>query len=145
MAKKTSGGKGAAEACPCGSGRDYAACCGRFLDAGERPSTAEQLMRSRYTAYVRAREDYLLATWHASTRPAALDLDASVRWLGLKIVRTEAGGEDDAEGRVAFVARSKSGGRAQRLEEDSRFVREDGRWYYVDGRFEPPGRPAGQS
>ena len=134
MAKK-SGARNAVDGCPCGSGRVYAQCCGRYVDGGELPDTAEQLMRSRYTAYTLAREDYLLATWHASTRPSGLGLDPAVQWLGLKIVRTEAGGATDAEGRVAFVARSKLGGRAQRLEEDSRFVREGGRWYYVDGRY----------
>ena len=134
MAKKP-GARNAVDGCPCGSGRAYAECCGRYLDSGEQPATAEQLMRSRYTAYALAREDYLLATWHASTRPSALDLGSGLQWLGLKIVRTEAGGAHDTEGRVAFVARSKPGGRAQRLEEDSRFVKEGGRWYYVDGRY----------
>jgi SEC-C motif-containing protein len=134
MAKK-SGARNAVDGCPCGSGRAYAECCGRYVDGGMLPETAEQLMRSRYTAYALAREDYLLATWHASTRPSGLELDPAQQWLGLKIVRTEAGGADDAEGRVAFVARSKLGGRAQRLAEDSRFVKEGGRWYYVDGRY----------
>lgn len=90
-------------------------------------------MRSRYTAYVLLNEPYLKATWHASTRPAALDLDAEpqFRWIGLTIKRHEVQGEDRAT--VAFVARYKIGGRAFRLSETSRFVREDGRWLYVDG------------
>jgi SEC-C motif-containing protein len=89
-------------------------------------------MRSRYSAYVLGLEDYLLATWHASTRPAALNLAAEPRtkWIGLEIkARTQTG---DAM-TVEFVARCKVGGRAQRINEVSRFVREDGRWYYVDG------------
>ena len=89
-------------------------------------------MRSRYSAYVLGLENYLLATWHASTRPAALDLGAgpAAKWLGLDVKeRTEAG--DTAT--VEFVARCRVGGRAQRLHEISRFVRENGRWYYVDG------------
>ena len=92
-------------------------------------------MRSRYSAYVLGREPYLLATWHASTRPTALDLDkeTSPRWLGLDIKRHQATGPDSAV--VEFVARYKTGGRAHRLHEVSRFVREDGRWYYVDGEF----------
>ena len=92
-------------------------------------------MRSRYSAYVLGLEDYLLATWHASTRPTALDLDkeTSPRWLGLDIKRHQATGPDSAV--VEFVARYKTGGRAHRLHEISRFVREDGRWYYVDGEF----------
>ena len=75
MAKKP-GARNAVDGCSCGSGRAYAECCGRYLDGGEPPATAEQLMRSRYTAYALAREDYLLATWHASTRPSALALDS---------------------------------------------------------------------
>ncbi|MBL8252023.1 MAG: YchJ family protein [Candidatus Competibacter sp.] len=122
-------------ACPCGSGMAYAACCGPYLDGGQRPATAEALMRSRYSGYVLARKDYLLRTWHQSTRPGTLDLDDSsiINWLGLKIVRTEAGGPDDARGVVEFVARYKVGGKAHRLHEISRFVREGGRWFYLDG------------
>ena len=92
-------------------------------------------MRSRYSAYVLGLEPYLLATWHASTRPTALDLDkeTSPRWLGLDIKRHQATDPDSAV--VEFVARYKTGGRAHRLHEASRFVREDGRWYYVDGEF----------
>jgi SEC-C motif-containing protein len=96
-------------------------------------------MRSRYTAYVLAHEDYLLRTWHATTRPAALGLkDAGpVKWLGLRILRTEAGGADDRDGRVEFVARYSINGRAERLQEASRFLREDGQWRYVDGQIAP--------
>ena len=89
-------------------------------------------MRSRYSAFVRGQEEYLLATWHASTRPAALNLAAEPqpKWLGLEVrAQTETG--DAAT--VEFVARRKIGGRAQGLHEISRFVREEGRWYYVDG------------
>ena len=89
-------------------------------------------MRSRYVAYALGREAYLLATWHASTRPAALELDAQeLRWIGLDIKRFETSGEDDAS--VEFVARYKVGGRAHRMHEISRFVRVDGRWYYTTG------------
>jgi SEC-C motif-containing protein len=91
-------------------------------------------MRSRYSAYVFKLEDYLLATWHASTRPARLDLigDAS-KWLGLQIKQSAQQDEDHAS--VEFVARYKIAGRAHRLHELSRFVREEDRWYYVDGDF----------
>lgn len=120
--------------CPCDSGAAYAACCGRYVDDGIVPATAEQLMRSRYAAYVLRREDYLLRTWHASTRPPALHLaDSPAKWLGLKVLRTEAGNAEDSEGVVEFVARYKVGGKAARLHESSRFVREGGRWLYVDG------------
>ena len=92
-------------------------------------------MRSRYTAYVLGLEDYLLATWHASTRPASLDLagDTATRWLGLSVKRHEV--IDESHAVVEFVARYKIGGRARRLHEVSRFVREDARWFYVDGEF----------
>lgn len=120
--------------CPCESGAAYTACCGRFLEAGARPPTAIELMRSRYTAYVLGDEPYLLRTWHADTRPSALGLAREgVKWLGLKVVRTEAGGVQDQAGVVEFVARYKVGGRAARLHEASRFVRVHGDWRYVDG------------
>ena len=90
-------------------------------------------MRSRYVAYALGREDYLLATWHPSTRPAALGLDGQpgMRWIRLDIKRHETLG--DARAVVEFVARYRVGGRARRLHETSRFVLEDGRWFYVDG------------
>ncbi len=91
-------------------------------------------MRSRYSAYVLGLEDYLLASWHASTRPASLDLasDMPAKWLGLSV---KAAGKEGDAGTVEFLARYKAGGRAYRLHERSRFVREGGRWYYVDGEL----------
>ncbi len=90
-------------------------------------------MRSRYTAFALGDEPYLLATWHASTRPPALHLagDTAVKWIGLDVKRAETTGSDSAV--VEFVARSKVGGRAQRLHEVSRFVREGGKWFYLKG------------
>ena len=123
--------------CPCESGLDYAACCGRFIDGGEKPETAEQLMRSRYTAYTLCNGDYLKRTWHPTRRPGMLGLDDKVRWLGLKVKRTEKGGADDSEGIVEFVARYKIDGRGHRLHEISRFVKENGQWLYVDGKLLP--------
>ncbi|HEX4853987.1 YchJ family protein [Arenimonas sp.] len=120
-----------ADACPCGRG-DYARCCGP-LHAGAAAPDAEALMRSRYSAYARGDATYLQATWHASTRPASLDLaaDPPLRWLGLDVKRHAADGD---RATVEFVARCRQGGgRAARLHETSRFVREDGRWLYVDG------------
>jgi SEC-C motif-containing protein len=92
-------------------------------------------MRSRYTAYTLLNENYLLATWHSSTRPAGLGLadEATTKWLGLEIKRQE---QLDAENAlVEFDARYKVNGRAHRLQEISRFVREDGLWFYVDGEI----------
>jgi SEC-C motif-containing protein len=117
--------------CPCGSGLSFAACCGPFL-AGEKPApTALALMRSRYSAYCLGNAVYLLNTWQP--RPKQLDLDPEVRWLGLKILGYTAGGEGDDQGTVHFQARYKIGGhRAERMEENSRFQRIGGRWYYLD-------------
>jgi len=119
--------------CPCGSTRKYADCCGRHVEGGEPAPTAEVLMRSRYTAYTLLKEDYLLATWHASTRPPVLGLKEEVptKWLGLEVKRCAQQDADRAI--VEFVARYKVNGRAHRLHEVSRFVREDGRWLYLDG------------
>lgn len=120
--------------CPCGSGAPAEACCARW--SREKPAPdAEALMRSRYCAYVATDAAWLLATWHASTRPAALNLadGAKTQWLGLQVLRYEQHAADRAS--VEFIARYKLGGRAQRLHEISRFVFEDGRWFYVDGSF----------
>ncbi len=119
--------------CPCGSNRNLADCCGRYLDGHEIPPSAEALMRSRYTAFTLNREDYLLATWHPTTCPEALGLKEEVanKWIGLEIKRSELA--DAGNAIVEFVARYKVNGRAHRLHEVSRFVREEGRWFYVDG------------
>ena len=134
--------------CLCGQALPYAECCGKY-HAGQPAPTAEALMRSRYSAYALGLEAYLRATWHATTRPDAQTplCDPATRWLGLEIRDCGAVDSDDASETdsafVEFVARCKVGGRAYRLHEKSRFVREDGRWYYVDGRFiERPGRRA---
>ncbi len=92
-------------------------------------------MRSRYCAYVTGNSDYLLATWHADTRPQVLSLEDApgqrTQWLGLDVKRHRVTGTDTAE--VEFVARYRiGGGSAVRLAEHSRFVRRDGRWYYLD-------------
>ena len=88
-------------------------------------------MRSRYSAFVRGDVPYLLATWHSSQRPAELTLDAATKWLGLEVKQHRSTGLDTAE--VEFVARFRVAGRAVRQHERSRFVRENGRWWYVDG------------
>lgn len=96
------------------------------------PADAQALMRSRYAAYEAGDRDWLLASWHASTRPANLELDPATKWLGLEVRDHKRIDDDHAE--VEFVARCRvGGGRAVRLHERSRFVREVGRWYYVDG------------
>jgi SEC-C motif domain protein len=122
--------------CPCGNPAGYIECCG-LLHEGAMATNAEQLMRSRYSAYVLRREDYLLASWHPDTRPDTLRLAAqqpAPTWLGLEVRRQQRVDEDHAI--VEFVARYRlGGGRAQRQHETSRFVRKDGRWYYLDGEL----------
>ncbi|MDS1139027.1 YchJ family metal-binding protein [Pusillimonas sp. SM2304] len=95
---------------------------------------AQTLMRSRYTAFVLDELGYLLDTWHASTRPASLEGNApGVKWLGLQLRGHAAQDADHAT--VEFVARYRHHGQAVRLHEISRFLREDGRWFYIDGDF----------
>ena len=117
--------------CPCG-GKTFEQCCGRFLRSDHVPNTAEELMRSRYTAYTLQEEAYLQATWYARTRPVGLITEAGLKWLGLEVRKHLPEGDTAT---VEFVARYKIDGRAHRLHEISRFVREDGRWFYVDGSF----------
>ena len=114
----------------------YGQCCGRWLeeDATHGPFApdAQQLMRSRYTAFVLEREAYLRATWQASHRPAQIEFDPGVKWLGLEVRDYQLTGADTAA--VEFVARQKpANGPATRLHERSRFVLEGGRWLYLDG------------
>ncbi len=120
--------------CPCGSGLDYGACCGLYLDQNWHAPDCLTLMRSRYTAFTTGRSDYLLATWHRDTRPERLDLERSPpgKWLGRKII---AATQDPPV--VEFVARRRVGGRAERLHERSRFVYQDGKWLYYDGIQDP--------
>ena len=123
--------------CPCGQrdvrGRPvvYSCCCEPYLSRTALAPDAQALMRSRYSAFDRLDAVYLLDTWHASTRPATLDLDASARWLGLEVRGHRPIADNRAE--VEFVARYRVGGRAVRQHELSRFLREGSRWYYVDG------------
>ena len=127
-----------AQPCPCRTQRDalpYQSCCGRYHAAGDlhmKAPDAEALMRSRYSAFVLGLDGYLRDTWHASTHPAYIEPDPpGLKWLGLDVRRHTLQAADQAT--VVFVARSKRHGRAHRLVETSRFVREDGRWFYVDG------------
>ncbi|WP_025597941.1 YchJ family protein [Burkholderia sp. WSM2230] len=132
--------------CPCGGAAPhqsgaattprFAQCCGRYIDGGELAPRALELMRSRYSAYVVGATEYLRATWSPATCPADLDADPfapdAPRWLGLQI---KAFAETDpTHATVEFVARYKVAGRAYRLHELSRFIRnDDGHWLYVDG------------
>jgi SEC-C motif-containing protein len=118
--------------CPCLSGEQYADCCGRFHRGEAEAPTAEQLMRSRYSAFVLLDVGYLLRTWHPDTRPAELELDPTVLWRRLDIVSTSRGGPLDSEGTVEFAAHFRHDGERGVQRETSRFVRVDRRWYYLD-------------
>ncbi|WNV75495.1 YchJ family protein [Geodermatophilus sp. DSM 44513] len=120
--------------CPCGSGLAYGECCGRLHDGSAVAVTAEQLVRSRYSAFAVGDAAYLLATWHPSTRPPSLELDPAVRWTGLDVLATSRGGLLDSEGTVEFRAWHRHGGQTGDQHEVSRFTRVDGVWRYLDGR-----------
>ena len=125
--------KSARDSCPCGSTRRYAECCGHWHAGGPAPDP-QSLMRSRYSAYVLCNEQYLLATWHPSTRPDSIPFSKNQKWLGLSVIDTSVTGDASAE--VEFIARSRvSNAAAVRQHERSRFVREGGRWFYVAGDF----------
>lgn len=126
--------------CPCGSGRELAECCGRFIDAIDEPTTAEELMRARYTAHTRVDLDYIARTHDPASRED-IDRDATRRWaeraewLGLDILRTEGGGADDRTGMVEFVAHYRERGERRQHHELATFRRsEDGSWLFVDAR-----------
>ena len=115
--------------CPCLSGLPYAECCGLF-HAGAAAPTAESLMRSRFSAFAVGDANYLLSTWHPSTRPDDLELDEGLRWYRLDIIDRVAGGPLDTEGIVEFEAFYKGTERGSQRER-SRFVREGKRWFYL--------------
>ena len=119
--------------CPCGTALPYDECCGPLLDGTTTAATAEQLMRSRYSAFAVGDPGYLLATWHPTTRPRTLDLDPDVRWTGLDVLATTGGTMLSPEGTVEFRASYVRGRDAGAQHENSRFVREGGQWRYLDG------------
>lgn len=119
--------------CPCLSGDTFDVCCGPILAGSATAPTAQRLMRSRFTAFAVADAQYLLASWHPSTRPSGLELDADIRWTRLDILETEAGGPFDNTGFVTFEAFYRERGVQASMKERSRFIREGGVWSYVDG------------
>ncbi|MCT9084336.1 YchJ family protein [Streptomyces fulvoviolaceus] len=117
--------------CPCDLAETYEECCGRFHGGAAAAPTAESLMRSRYSAFVKRDEGYLLRTWHPRTRPGQVEFDPGMRWTGLEILATSDGSAFHTTGTVTFRASFKGGS----LHERSRFERVDGAWVYVDGEF----------
>jgi len=119
--------------CHCGSGEAFALCCQPYLIGDALPTIAEQLMRSRYSAYVIGNEAYILKTWHQSTRPEHLDLQSNhTAWFRLKVVDEVAGRINDSEGLVEFIAFYKINGKAHMMHEKSRFIKEGNRWFYLN-------------
>lgn len=118
-------------ACPCGSGLGLDACCGPVV-SGERVAvTAQELMRSRYTAYAIGDADHVFRSWHPGHRPANLTLDPSVRWTSLDVLDAAGGGATDDTGEVEFRARYVDADGPGELRERSLFTRRAGRWVYL--------------
>jgi len=121
--------------CPCCSGDSFKQCCQPYLLGLQLAPTAEKLMRSRYCAYVFNEVDYLLATWHESTRPINLtDEELNSKWISLKILAVEQGEENDNVGAVEFIAKYKVKGKAYRLHEISEFIKNTHGWVYLKGK-----------
>jgi SEC-C motif domain protein len=119
--------------CPCRKKSDstaYAACCQPYHLGTRIAATADVLMRSRYSAFAQQNVAYLSATWHATTRPQLIDFEAGQIWMALQVIASAADGDTAT---VQFTARSLIRGQSHLLKETSRFVREGGRWVYVDG------------
>lgn len=127
--------------CPCLSQRSYEECCQPYLDGTSAPKTAEALMRSRYTAFTQGNMEYIGQTHDPKTRKD-LDLDANQKWadesewLGLKILSTKAGKEDDVSGHVEFIASYRDTTAERQHHELATFRQEDGQWFFVGGH--PP-------
>jgi SEC-C motif-containing protein len=125
--------------CPCDTQKLFEECCGPFLAGKAVPPTAEALMRSRYSAYVRKDHEYLLRTWYTSSRPSeeSLNMPEDFSWTGLEILNTEAGGSGDEKGTVEFKAHYRTSKIVNSLHEKSSFVRHDEQWVYVDAETLP--------
>lgn len=126
------------EYCPCGNNKTYKECCELYISGKSQPLTAEELMRSRYTAFTKGKVDYLLKTHESSTRPTKernkmLKWMNSVEWLGLVIVNTVKGQAEDGSGKVEFRAVFIEDGFTQAMHEESIFVKNKGNWLYVSG------------
>jgi SEC-C motif-containing protein len=120
--------------CRCGSGIDYAQCCGPFHSGEKKPATAEALMRSRFTAYALRNADYLQNTWDAAGRPEAIDFSKeTVEWLRLEIAKVKKGGAKDNKGVVEFKAYYLQDGEEYVMNEISQFVKRANGWFYLDG------------
>lgn len=121
--------------CPCNPEKLFADCCEPFLQHKKNPQSPLELMQSRYTAYVTHQKEYLLETWHPSSRPQTINLNQSPKWLRLQITKTSYQGN---QGMVEFKASYKTGNKIDILHETSHFIKEGSRWFYVDGNLHKP-------
>lgn len=124
--------------CPCGSAQPFANCCEPIISGKKYATTALELMLSRYTAFTLADVDYLLRSHAVKTRPVKDRKNIerwakSVKWMGLSILRTEAGQTTDETGYVEFKATFLENGQPGQIHEKSLFQRENGQWVYVSG------------
>lgn len=130
--------------CPCGSASNYAQCCGRYIDGEESAPSAEALMRSRFTAFARKNEAYLLASWDSTTRPQQINLTEDVaEWQTLEIVSVKKGKAGDSKGVVEFKAYYLLDSEQHVMSEISRFRKIDGSWYYLDGKVKSISKTGG--
>lgn len=126
------------ELCPCGNTKAYSDCCAPLHQGETFATTAEQLMRSRYSAFSRGQIDYLVATLHPSVRELSdrtslVETVKNCEWLKLDVLKTSGGSGDETEGEVEFVAFYREEG-IKFLREKSRFIKENGHWYYINGK-----------
>jgi len=122
--------------CPCGLQNTYEECCGKIHKSIFNAKTAEQLMRSRYTAFVKAKGNYLMQSHHSSTRPikdkkALVNWAKSVSWIKLEVLETFMGKEKDSEGTVTFKAIFYENGKINSIDEKSAFIKEHNHWVYL--------------
>ncbi|WP_031434211.1 YchJ family protein [Methylomarinum vadi] len=132
--------------CLCGSLLESDRCCALFHSGAKSAATAEQLMRSRFTAYAQHNEAYLLATWDSNKRPDTIDFskEDNVEWTRLEIVGKKKGGEKDSKGIVEFKAYYLMDGEEYAMHEISRFVKKEGKWLYLDGMVKSVGKVSQQ-
>lgn len=126
--------------CPCGSGADYSGCCEQIISGSRSAATAEQLMRARYSAYVNAEMDFIFESTHPGQRQGydhagTKEWAETAEWQGLEIISTHKGGADDSVGEVEFIARFIEKGDTREHHEAGQFKRQDGRWYFTEGKM----------
>lgn len=129
--------------CPCGSGVPYSECCEPIISGDRQATTAEQLMRARYSGYVFAKMDFVFESTHPDHREGydhagTKEWAETAEWQGLEIINTDKGGKDDSVGEVEFIARFIEKGNNRAHHEAGQFKRKDGRWYFTDGEMVRP-------